>query len=124
MRCKKAAFAKTLRKLGASTPEIENYAGDRQGDEPIGQCSGFLFRAAHSAHPRYRDAMSIVNSPWIEVSADLRNLQYRLSVYKSRFSEAGRQDIAEDLKSCIQLLIGAQIAATELHSRRRGDSQS
>ena len=99
MRCKKAAFAKTLRKLGASTPEIENYAGDRQGDEPIGQCSGFLFRAVHSALPRYRDAMSIVNSPWIEVSADLRNLQYRLSVYKSRFSEAGRQDMAEDLKA-------------------------
>jgi hypothetical protein len=61
--------------------------------------------------------MSIINSPWCDVSEDLRGIQDRLSVYKSRFVEAGQRDVANDLERCICILIDAGGCADQLHRK-------
>jgi hypothetical protein len=57
------------------------------------------------------------NVYWKQVSAQLRDLQDRISRYQGRFRAAGRADIAEDLERCIQLLMNAADAAMTLGVR-------
>ena len=52
---------------------------------------------------------------WKEVSEGLRRLQDHVSSYERRFREVERDDIADDLETCIQLLSGAQAVATECY---------
>ena len=56
------------------------------------------------------------NASWKEASEDLRGLQDRISSHQGRFRDAGRNDTAEDLEKCIQLLHGAQMVAMEFDS--------
>jgi hypothetical protein len=56
------------------------------------------------------------NASWKEVSENLRGLQDRISSHQGRFRDAGRNDTAEDLEKCIQLLHGAQMVAMDFDS--------
>src|SRR5260370_23701198 len=60
------------------------------------------------------------NPSWEEVSENLRGLQDRISSHQGRFRDTGRNDTAEDLEKCIQLLHGAQITAMEFDSSSHG----
>jgi len=56
------------------------------------------------------------NASWKEVSENLRGLQDRITSHQGRFRDAGRNDTAEDLEKCIQLLYGAQMVAMDFDS--------
>ena len=59
---------------------------------------------------------------WKEVSEDLHSLAHLISLYQRRFKDAGRNDAAQDLERCINLLVCAKVVAEELSSEPRPDA--